>query len=288
MTVHTYQFHIGDIEAAVISDEIQTMPEERFNRIFNSDDGAEIRAAFTQLAEAPGFSRNCLYLRTPTQHILVDTGEGQHQDDVKGRLMEGLETLGVSPEQIDVIIITHFHLDHIWGMIDPDGGLVFPNARVVVPLNEWNHWRSDAFMATLDETRVQALRRAFDPYVEAGRLDKIDDDREIVPGIRYVPMVGHTPGHAGLSIVSGEARLLHIADTAHLPLQLQYMDAPPRFDFDEAQAASTRRAVFERAHETGDLLLVYHFAFPGLGHVIQPEGDFYWQPYEPDHHSGAL
>ena len=97
-----------------------------------------------------------------------------------------------------------------------------------------------------------------------------------------MPLPGHTPGHSGLRIISGESQLLHIADAAHFALQLEYVDNPPRFDFDAAQAIITRRDLFERAFESGEMLMGYHLPFPGLGHVIQPEGDFYWQPIDPE------
>jgi glyoxylase-like metal-dependent hydrolase (beta-lactamase superfamily II) len=282
MPVHTHPFHIGAIEAVVIADEVNTIEAEGFNGIFNSDAAFVIREAFQQLAAPPGFGRNILYLKTPTHRILVDTGLGHHPPQVHGEVPEGLQSLDISPEQIDLVIFTHFHLDHIWGMLNEDGTLAYPNARVVVPMNEWNHWMREDFLATQDEMRRNALRNAFTPYVESGRLEKVDDGREIVPGISYVWMPGHTPGHAGLRIVSGESQLLHIADTAHFTLQMQYLDAPPRFDFDAQQAIVTRRDVFTRLFESGGMFMAYHFPFPGLGHVIRPEGDFYWQPIDPE------
>jgi glyoxylase-like metal-dependent hydrolase (beta-lactamase superfamily II) len=274
MVEKTYPFRIGDIEALVIADEDQPIDEARFQRIFNGDDAQDIRDAFAQLV-APRFSRNGLYLKTPTQHILVDTGEGYH---AKGHFVERLHAAGIRPEQIDLIIITHFHLDHFGGMMDESGALIFPQARVVVSRQEWAHWMRDEFLATMDEQRRQFLQQTFEPYVQARRLEMVDDGQEIVPGIRAVLMPGHTPGQMGLLITSGDAALLHIADTAHFPLQTQFINRVVRFDNDPEQAITTRRTVLERAADEQVMILAFHFPFPGLGYIARQNDVFDWQP----------
>ncbi len=279
MPTAIHRFTIGDIDAVAIADDFEVMPTERFNGIFNRPADEAIRSAFGQLID-PIFSFNCLYLHTPTQHILIDTGEGLHQGKPHGFMREGLQQAGVQPNQIDTLIITHFHIDHIGGMIDDDGALVFPKARLVVPRREWENIMREDFLATLDEYRAATLRRALLPYEQAGQLDRLDEGAEIAAGIHFVALPGHTPGHAGVSIASGGARLLDIADTVHVPLQLCYLDSIPRFDRAPEQAIETRRAVLEQAVREGTLLMAFHFPFPGLGHVMQQEGAFVWQPLE--------
>jgi glyoxylase-like metal-dependent hydrolase (beta-lactamase superfamily II) len=277
MAANTYRFLIGDdIEAVVIADESEVLPASDFDNIFNRDDADDIRKAFAQL-ESPMFGVNCLYLKTPTHRILVDTGSGQHPPQANGHLLEGLAEIGVKPEQIDIVFISHFHFDHIGGMFNDAGQLVFPNARLVTSRAEWNHWTREDFLATLDERRRNAIKTALFPYQQAGRLDLVDDDQEIAPGIRTVLLPGHTPGHSGLSIASGKAKLMHIVDTAHFPLQAEYIHSVPRFDFDAAQAISTRQAVFECIAENREMVLAYHFPFPGLGRMAQQGAVFCWE-----------
>jgi glyoxylase-like metal-dependent hydrolase (beta-lactamase superfamily II) len=276
--VNTYRFLIGDdIEAVVIADEIEVLPASDFDNIFNRDSDDEIRKAFAQL-EAPHFGVNCLYLKTPTQRILVDTGTGKHPPQSNGQLLEGLAEIGVKPEDITLLFISHFHLDHVGGMINEAGGLVFPNARLAASRSEWDHWMRDEFLDTLDERRRTALKAALLPYQKSGRLDLVDDDQEIAPGIRAVLLPGHTPGHVGLSITSGKSKLMHIVDTAHFPLQAEYIRSVPRFDFDAEQAISTRQAVFECVAESREIVMAYHFPFPGLGRMAQQGAAYCWEP----------
>lgn len=265
----TSRFQLGAIEAMTVADEYGPMPVDRFNSIFNTADADDLRAAFAQL-EAPQFSRNGLYLKTPAARVLVDTGEG--------RMVQNLSTAGVNPAQIDLLIITHFHGDHINGMTDSAGAAVFPNARVAVSQNEWTHWMSDKTLAEIGPERAQNLRKAFAPYAEAGRLDYFSDGQAITPEIRAVLMPGHTPGMMGLSITSGAVTLLHIADAAHVPLQGHFLERVPRFDSLPEIASATRRGVFERAATNGELLFAYHFPFPGVGRVTRSSDGYDWTP----------
>jgi glyoxylase-like metal-dependent hydrolase (beta-lactamase superfamily II) len=282
MPTDTYRFRIGEIEAVVIADDSEIMLPERFNRAFGRETDAAIRAAFSQLS-APIFSFNCLYLHTPTHHILIDTGEGYHPPKPHGHLLDGMKQAGIMPEQIDTLVMTHLHIDHFGGMVDDEGALIYPNARLVITRREWEHAMREDFLATQDEYTANMLRRALEPYAQAGKLDLLEDGDQIAPGIHLVAMPGHTPGHAGVSIMSGNSRLLHIGDAAHVPLQMQSVGSSPRADADPEIAAVTRRAVFERAAKEGLKILVFHFPFPGLGTVTQDGDVFHWHAIEDDH-----
>lgn len=266
-----YPFRIGDIETLVIADASEPMSVTRFNGIFTGVDKVGIQEAFARL-DAPVFSRNCLYLKTPTQQILIDTGEGHHAN---GHFVERLRAAGIDADAIDLIIITHLHLDHFGGMCDVEGKLVFPQARVTMARAEWAYWMDEA---TLTDERRQILHQTFDAYEQAGQIDLVEDGQEITPGIRAVLMAGHTPGHMGLRITSGEDALLHIADAAHFPLQSQYLRCYTRYDVEPEQSMTTRRVVFERAANERVLTLAFHFPFPGLGYVTHDKDVFGWQP----------
>jgi glyoxylase-like metal-dependent hydrolase (beta-lactamase superfamily II) len=165
------------------------------------------------------------------------------------------------------------HLDHFGGMCDVEGKLVFPQARLAIAREEWGYWMREA----TDERR-QVLHQTFDAYEQAGQIDLVEDGQEITPGIRAVMMAGHTPGHMGLRIKSSEDALLHIADSAHFPLQSQYLQCYTHYDIEPEQSMTTRREVFERAANERVLTLGFHFPFPGLGYVTRQENVFGWQP----------
>lgn len=272
-----YRFQIGDFEAVVLADDHEIMADEKFDGIFRSDECAPLREAFHQRTAPHHFGWNCFFLRTPQQRILVDAGSGQHPPKMNGHLVEGLQAAGVQPQEIDLLFITHFHLDHIAGLVNDAGEPVYPNARLIVPRVEWAHWMREDFLATMEDARAAMLRSGFAPYLERGQVTQVEAGDEIAPGLRVVAMPGHTPGHMGLDITSGQDRLLLIADTAHFPLQGQHLDCPPRFDYDAVQASDTRRRILAQAAETGVVTLAYHFPFPGLG-TFSAHGDVYhWQ-----------
>lgn len=132
-------------------------------------------------------------------------------------------------------------------------------------------------LAGIDPTRVARLRQTFAAYGE--QLTLMDDTADIAPGIRYVPALGHTPGHRAVHIESGNARLLHIVDTIHMPIQLNALDAVPSFDAQPDIAIATRRALLARAASENLLLMTYHFPFPGLGYVRRRGDLLAWEPY---------
>ena len=129
----------------------------------------------------------------------------------------------------------------------------------------------------LDAPDATRLRQTFAAYAE--RLTLLDDRADIEPGIRYVPALGHTPGHHAVHIESGDARLLHIVDTIHMPIQLNALDAAPPFDAQPDIAIATRRALLARAESENLLLMTYHFPFPGLGYVRRRGDLLAWEPY---------
>lgn len=265
MTTEIFSFRIGDINALVAADDITQMTPERFNGIFNQEDAEDIREAFTHL-DRPLFSRNGLFLDMPEHRVLVDTGEG--------RIIGKLAAAGISAEDISLLIITHFHGDHVNGMLTADGAPVFPNAQVIASRVEWDYWTSDA----VPDERRQGILRIFEPYTD--RILLVEDGDEITPGIYAILMPGHTPGQMGLHIISGDAALLHIADVAHVPLQGHFIERVPRFDYDPETAIDTRRVMFARSADDGVMLFAYHFPFPGIGQMSRSRYGFDWTPFE--------
>ena len=136
---------------------------------------------------------------------------------------------------------------------------------------------NEDILAGLDAPDADRLRQTFAAYAE--RLTLMDDSADIEPGIRYVQALGHSPGHRAVQIESGEARLLHIVDAIHMPIQLNALDAAP-FDWQQPDIAmATRRALLAQAESENLLLMAYHFPFPGLG-TVRRQGDLLaWEPY---------
>ena len=220
----------------------------------------------------------CLVAKTDTNHVLVDTGAGGLGPNT-GRLLQSLREEGVEPGDIDTVILTHGHPDHIGGNTIGDGTSAFPNARFVMWKGEWDFWTSEEekmkaddhmrFLFTLAQNNLLPIQ---------GQLDLLDRETEIIPGIRAITAPGHTPGHMALSISSEGNRLLCVADAVLHPIHVKRPNWYAVVDFSPKQVEDTRLRLFNMAAEQKALILAFHFPFPGLGHIIQEDGQRQWQP----------
>lgn len=276
MTAEPVHFRVGDFSCVSLPDVIETLTEVDIENMFPNDT-ERMLAAFRALPAPLTFGRNNLLVDTGEKRVLIDSGMGQSDPNDPGHLLERLQAENITLESIDTVIITHYHQDHIGGLLDDAGDLTFPNARLVVPVQEHDYWMREDILAGLDAPDAARLRQTFAAYAE--RLTLMDDTANIEPGIHYVPAVGHSPGHRAVHIESGEARLLHIVDAIHMPIQLNALDIAP-FDWQQPDIAiATRRALLARAESENLLLMAYHFPFPGVGYIRRRGDQLAWEPY---------
>ncbi len=223
----------------------------------------------------------CLVIDTGKHRVLVDTGADGLAPST-GRLLQNLQAEGISPEDIDTVILTHGHPDHLGGNTDAEGKPVFPNARHIIWRDEWDFWMSDQAELKLDEHVKEVLlkfaRKNLPPI--QGQLDIVDHETEIVPGIQAIAAPGHTPGHMALAIFSGGEQLLCISDVVLHPIHLEQPDWYAAVDFTPQQTVATRRRLLNRAATEKALILAFHFPFPGLGCIVQKRDAWQWQPIE--------
>ncbi len=221
----------------------------------------------------------CLVINTGEHYVLVDTGADGLGPNT-GRLLQNLKTEGIEPDNIDTVILTHGHPDHIGGNTDDEGKPAFRNARYVMWKEEWDFWTSGQVEAKLDEHVREVLlgfaRKNLPPIQH--RLDLIDHEEEIVPGLQAIAAPGHTPGHMALVISSAGEQSLCISDTVLHPVHVERPEWYAVVDLDPSQVENTRRRILSRAATEKALVLAFHFPFPGLGHIVQKEEGWQWQP----------
>jgi glyoxylase-like metal-dependent hydrolase (beta-lactamase superfamily II) len=223
----------------------------------------------------------CLLISNGNDTVLVDTGAGS-MAPTTGNLIPNLKAEGILPEDVDTVIISHAHPDHIGGSVDGEGNPAFPNARYVMLKSEYDFWASpdlsglkvdDHGKGILVKVAQNALHQIMD------QLDLIGGDAEIRPGIRLVSAPGHTPGHTAVEVVSdGVAQLLYIADTVLHPIHLEQPSWCSSVAFDPEQVMSSRYHIFRKAAKDKTLVMATHFPFPGLGHIVQIGKGWHWQP----------
>jgi glyoxylase-like metal-dependent hydrolase (beta-lactamase superfamily II) len=221
----------------------------------------------------------CLLVNTGQAQVLVDTGAGGLFPDT-GRLLQNLKAEGIAPEDIQTVILTHCHPDHIGGIVSEEGKLAFPNARYAIWKGEWDFWTSKEAQVQLDEhvrDVLLSVARKNLPRIQ-GRLDLIESEREISPGIHAVAAPGHTPGHMALAISSERQQLFCISDTVLHAIHIEQPGWCAAVDFAPDQVAATRRRILSRAATENALVLAFHFPFPGLGHIRRKAEGWQWQP----------
>jgi len=220
----------------------------------------------------------CLYVDTGEHRVLVDTGAG-NLAPTTGKLIQNLNACGITPPDIDTVIITHVHPDHAGGITDDNGKLLFSEARYFLWRTKWDFWTSGQAAKTLDEhsgeVLLQIARKNLPPIKE--RLELLDSEIEIVPGIQAISTPGHTPGHMAVMISSGNEKLLCVSDVVLHPAHLEQPDWSCIFDIDPRQVVVTRKQLLDRAAAEKILVAAFHFPFPGLGYIVRQGETWSWQ-----------
>ena len=218
-------------------------------------------------------------VNTNEHRVLVDTGAGALTPST-GKLVQNLKVVGIAPEDIDTVVITHAHPDHIGGNTDSKGKLAFPKAKYVMWQDEWDFWTSELAETKLDEHSKDILlgcaRKNLPPI--QGRLNLVDREIEILPGIEAIAAPGHTPGQMALAVSSEGEQLLCISDAVLHPIHLEQPGWHAIVDLDPKQVEATRRRILKKAAAEKSLVFAFHLPFPGLGRVSQSADTWQWQP----------
>ena len=281
-----YRYKIGTFELTALYDGIWYRPIT--DKFIRNAPFAEVENALAQAfmpADKLTTPFTTLIVNTGKKLILIDTGTGGQITPSAGALRDNLVAAGINPKAVDLIVISHFHPDHINGIKDKDNGLLFANAEIAVPAPEWNFWMDDTnLQAAPADLKLTFLnqRRIFSDIVRNVR--RFDPGTEVAPGILSIEAPGHTPGHTVFAVHSGDQSLMVLGDTAQHPAVFaRHPDWQAAFDIDGDAAVATRKRLFDRAAADRMLVTGYHFPFPACGHLIKTATGYEhvaaeWQP----------
>ncbi len=271
-----YRYKVGSIEITVVNDGVSRMPitDDFVGNASKADVNAALDAAFLEKDFYAG-PYNPIIVNTGSKLALIDTGTGeaafQSSKGLNGRFLLNLAAAGIDAKDIDTVIASHYHGDHINGLLKADNSIAFPNAEILVPSVEHAFWMNDGEMSRATKPRVVAgfknVRRLM-----TGEILKMvrtyDWGKEVIPGVTAIATPGHTPGHSSHVISSGSKSLYVQADVTHAPfLFARHPEWHFMLDVDPVAAEATRRKVYDMLVAEKMLVQGFHYPFPAVGHV---------------------
>jgi len=287
-----YRYKLGEYEITVVTDGVNRfkLPDNFVTNVKREDVNAALAAAYLE-PDMMAVPYSPIVVNTGSRLIVIDTGTGEanfaQSKGAAGQFQANLAAAGIDAKAVDTVIISHYHGDHVNGLLRADNTLAFPNAEILVPAVEHKFWMDDGEMSRAPAGRMEGLfknnRRVFSGEV-VKRLKTYDAGKEIAPGITAIATYGHTPGHSSHVIASGERKLYVQADVTNVPfLFARNPGWHLVFDQDAKMAEETRRKVYDMVAAEKMLIQGFHYPFPAVGH-IEKDGNGYrvisvpWNP----------
>jgi glyoxylase-like metal-dependent hydrolase (beta-lactamase superfamily II) len=277
-----YKYKVGSIEATAVYDGIWRKPHDpTFIKGVTVD---ETKAALTKAGLTTDFMPiplTVLVLKIGDRHIMIDAGSGVGQWQANAtHLPANMKAAGIDRSQISTILISHFHPDHVWGLMEKGtNDAVFSEAELVVNSAEYRFWTEPGRVEKLPEGRRAAGKRIADVFPTWNNWRLVESGAEVAPGIQILEAYGHTPGHSVFLVTSGSDQLLVSNDTMYVPALLApHPDWQGAYDQDGPMAVTTRRKIIDRVIADRTMICGAHFPFPGLGTFAKDDNAYAFTP----------
>jgi len=264
-----YKYKVGGIEVAAIYDGIWRKPHDpTFIKNASVEDTKEALTKAGLTTEFMPIPLTVVVLKIGDKYIMIDSGSGVGQWQANAtNLPANMKAAGIDRNQISTILVSHFHPDHVWGLMEKGtNAAVFPNAELVVSSTEYNWWTEPGRVEKLPEGRKPAGKRIGDVFPTWKNWKLVEDNAEVAPGVRLLAAPGHTPGHSAFLVTSGKDQLMVSNDAMYVPALLApHPDWQGAYDQDGATAVATRRKLMDRVIADKMMVCGAHFPFPGRG-----------------------
>lgn len=269
------QISIGRFTVTALADGYADMP---YNFFPGREPGEVEKAAaveFTARKSGVRFLFNQYLIDDGQRRILIDAGAAGSIGQT-GKLPQALAALGLQRDQIDAVIVTHMHQDHMGGLI-AGGKNNYPGAELYIDRRDVKHWTDPAKRSGAPEYLQTSFSMAEEVVRLYPRLQAIDRERDIIPGVSIVDLTGHTPGHIGVRIEDDGKSLIMVSDMIFPVVHPAATDVFFLFEQDRIAAKAMRDRFFPRAASEGALIAATHMPFPGLGRVVSDRGEMRWE-----------
>ena len=264
-----YRFKIGTIEATVISDGPLSIgaPGKTFRGPTVQELDQMLSDQFLPTSDVV-LEQNALVINTGDKLAVFETGMSSVKRDAKmGRLAAGMRQAGIDPADIDAVIPTHAHIDHIGGIMAEDGSRTFPNAQIHIHQSDLEFWLDDKRLGTPAEGSALAARKNLTPNRD--RIVFYKDGQEVLPGVQAMHTPGHTVGHTSFVINSGDKSLFLVGDLTHHVILIENPRMEVAFDTDAKQGITTRVKALDMLAAQRMPALIYHLPWPGIGYIAK-------------------
>ncbi|MFK0382428.1 MBL fold metallo-hydrolase [Agrobacterium sp. NPDC090273] len=269
------QIRIGRFTVTALTDGYADMPYNFFPGRSPADVEHAAVAQSTARPSGVRFLFNQYLIDDGQRRILIDAGAAGSIGET-GKLPQALATLGLKLDQIDAVIVTHMHQDHMGGLI-AGGRNNYPKAELYIDRRDVKHWTDPAKRAGAPDYLQTSFQMADEVVRLYPRLQAIDGEREIVPGVSIVDLTGHTPGHIGVRVEDGGKSMIMVSDMIFPVVHPAATDVFFLFEQDRDAAKAMRDRFFPRAAAEGALIAATHMPFPGLGRIVSDRGQTRWE-----------
>lgn len=276
-----YRFKVGSIIVTTVHDGFFARPVEGFVRNAPLADVQAVLAESFLPTDRLAIPFTITFVQRGDTLAVFDTGNGVTAPTAtNGKMIANMAAAGIDPARVTHVIHSHFHGDHINGLLKADGTQAFPNAAVFVPAPEWAWWTDEGNATRSPEAQRGTFAntaRRFAPYRE--RVQQFRPGAEVIPGVTSIAAHGHTPGHTIFRVADGDAQFMVLADLTNRPeLTAPRPDWQIVFDFDGDAAAATRRRVFDMVATDRIRVTGYHYPFPANGFITRHTAGYRFIP----------
>lgn len=276
-----HSFKVGDVDVTTVFDGMWMKPhDETFIRNATVEETKAALAAAGLPNDKVPIPFTVTFVKTGGRTIMFDAGTGAQLAPTAGKLAQNMAAAGIDPAKIDLVAVTHFHPDHIFGLMAKEtNAQIYPNAQIVVPAKELAFWADEGVFSKLPENRHGVAKRIQATLAKWANVTPVDDGAEIAPGVVAAAAYGHTPGHTTYMVGSGADQLMVLADITNIPaLFVRHPHWHAIFDMDPQAAEASRRRMFDRVVADKAIMTGYHYGMPGAGRIEKDGSGYAYLP----------